>query len=116
MSAVSARHTSAYRSQLLTAVYTVYNSNIELLSLTSCDSCVLLQVSMSGSSLMATGCLLPVSRDLKIQNVLLSSQNHVRLIDFGLSKLGIYSGDVTGSGCGTPFYMAPEVTAAASSH
>ncbi|XP_025115361.1 protein kinase C eta type-like isoform X2 [Pomacea canaliculata] len=50
-----------------------------------------------------------IHRDLKIQNVLLSSQNHVRLIDFGLSKLGIYSGDVTGSGCGTPFYMAPEI-------
>lgn len=50
-----------------------------------------------------------ICRDLKIQNILLSGNNHVRLIDFGLSKMGIYGGDTTNSGCGTPFYMAPEV-------
>ena len=48
-------------------------------------------------------------RDLKIQNILLTAKRHLRLIDFGLSRMDIFDGDTTNSGCGTPFYMAPEV-------
>ena len=47
--------------------------------------------------------------DLKIQNILVTNSRHLRLIDFGLSKMDMFDGDATNSGCGTPFYMAPEV-------
>lgn len=50
-----------------------------------------------------------IHRDLKIQNILLTSDRHIRLIDFGLSKMGILGDETTNSGCGTPFYMAPEI-------
>ncbi|KAK7475201.1 hypothetical protein BaRGS_00033602 [Batillaria attramentaria] len=50
-----------------------------------------------------------IHRDLKIQNILLTLEYHVRLIDFGLSKMGIHGDETTNSGCGTPFYMAPEI-------
>nr|KAG5690703.1 hypothetical protein BaRGS_005066 [Batillaria attramentaria] len=50
-----------------------------------------------------------INKDLKIQNILLTLEYHVRLIDFGLSKMGIHGDETTNSGCGTPFYMAPEI-------
>ena len=47
-------------------------------------------------------------RDIKLENVMIDSNNNVKIIDFGFSitipkdkKLSIF--------CGTPSYMAPEI-------
>nr|XP_002123049.3 ribosomal protein S6 kinase alpha-5 [Ciona intestinalis] len=50
-----------------------------------------------------------VYRDIKLENILLDSEGHVVLTDFGLSKEFINKGDRTFSFCGTIEYMAPEV-------
>lgn len=49
-----------------------------------------------------------VHRDIKLENILLDSNNNIKIIDFGFSiiigedkKLKIF--------CGTPSYMSPEI-------
>ena len=48
-------------------------------------------------------------RDLKLENVLVDSDGHCKIADFGLCKLGLFRHCKARTNCGTPFCMAPEL-------
>ncbi len=65
----------------------------------------LAEIIIALNTLHEQGC---IYRDLKFENLLLDKEGHIKLTDFGLSKVDLIS-DKAHSLCGTPGYISPDI-------
>ena len=50
-----------------------------------------------------------VHRDIKLENIIIDLNNHIKSCDFGIGKILKSSEELLYDKCGTPMYMAPEI-------